>query len=199
MQTVKLTYSSLEQMQNRFLNILKLLKRRGVIDDTQSIFNSKKPTSIINTIIKFKGTKNVAINFVNNHVSSVSKNSSTEDFLGQDINMIKILCIPSISKKIFRQVKEYKNAEIFQLNDFDEDIINKDFVSEHRILNEEEKKIIATQYKLINLPKIQDCDMMARYYKANEGDVMEVIRNNVNSGISYAYRLVIPGNIELFF
>tara|TARA_B100000768_G_C11281447_1_gene378877 strand:+ start:1485 stop:2084 length:600 start_codon:yes stop_codon:yes gene_type:complete len=199
MQTVKLTYSSLEQMQNRFLNILKLLNRRGVIDDINSIFNSKKPNSIISTIIKFKGTQKVAINFINNNVNSVSKNSSIEDFLGQDINMIKILCVPNISKKIFRQIKEYPNAEIFELANFDEDLINKDCINEHRILNDEEKNLIASQYKLTNLPKIQDCEMMARYYKAKEGDVMEVIRNNVNSGISYAYRLVVPGNIELFF
>ena len=41
MQSVKLTLSSLEQMQNRFYNILKLLKRRGVIDNVDSIFKEK--------------------------------------------------------------------------------------------------------------------------------------------------------------
>lgn len=199
MQSVKLTLGSLEQMQNRFYNILKLLKRRGVIDNVDSIFKEKKPNSIINTVIKFKGESKVAISFINNNISSVSKNSSVDDFLGQDIKMIKILCVPSISKKIFKQVKEYPNAEIFELADFDEDIISKDFVNEHRILSEDEKKIIASQYKLTNLPKIQDCEMMARYYNAKEGDVMEVTRNNVNSGVSYAYRIVVPGSIELFF
>ena len=88
------------------MNILKLLKRRGVIDDTASDpLIPKKPTSIINTIIKFKGNKKVAINFVNNHISNVSKNSSVDDFLGQDINMIKILCVPSISKKFLNKLE----------------------------------------------------------------------------------------------
>jgi DNA-directed RNA polymerase subunit H (RpoH/RPB5) len=196
MSTVKLTFSSIEQMQNRFYNILKLLERRGVIDDIKVIYDDKKPMSIINTVIKFK---NIAINFVNNSITTISKNSSIDDFLGQDINMIKILCVPVISKKIYKQVQEYPKGEIFQLDDFDDDIINKDFISEHRIITDSEKKDIMTQYQLNNLPKIQDCEMMARYYNAKVGDVMEVTRYNVNSVISYAYRYVIPGNIDFFF
>lgn len=202
MQSVKLTYTSVEQNQIRFCNVLMMLKRRGYIKDITSIYKSHKPESMINTIFKFKSDISdlkIAINFITNNINSIPKNSSVDDFLGQNINMIKILCVPSISKKLFKQVAEYPNGEVFELSNFDEDIISKHFISEHTILSEEEKKVIVSQYKLTNLPKIHDCEMMSRYYKAKVGDIMKIERNNVNSGISHAYRLVISGNIELFF
>lgn len=202
MQSIKLTYTSVELNQIRFNNVLKMLQRRGVVKNIEDIYKKNKPESMINTIFKFKSDVSdlkIAINFITNSISSIPKNSSVDDFLGQDINMIKILCVPSISKKIFKQVREYPNGEIFELENFDEDIIMKDFIMEHFILSEEDKKVIVSQYKITNLPKIHDCEMMSRYYKAKAGDIMRVERNNVNSGVSNAYRLVVPGNIELFF
>ena len=202
MQSVRLTYSSVEMNQIRFMNILKLLQRRNVIKDVDKIYKANKPDSLMNTVFKFKSdisdTK-VAINLISNNISSIPKNSSIDDFLGQNINMIKILCVPTISKKVFKQVKEYPNSQVFELLNFDEDVPSKDFIQEHRILSEEDAEIIRQQYKETNLPKIQDCDFMARYYGAKPGQIMEVKRSNINCGVGIAYRLVVPGNIELFF
>ena len=203
MQSVRLSYSSLEQNQIRLLNILKLLKRRGVIKDVEKLYKENKPDSIINSIFKFNSDINkeqkIAISLINSPISSISKNSTIDDFLGHNVNSIKILCIPTISKKIFKQVKEYPNSQVFTLLNFMEDIPSKDFIQDHRIISEEEKKELEKQYKISELPKIQDCELMARYYGAKPGDVIEVKRSNINCGMGIAYRLVIPGSIELFF
>ena len=203
MQSVRLTYSSVEMLQIRFKNILKLFQRRGLIANIDKIYQANKPDSLMNTVFKFKSdidnNTKFAINLISNNITSIPKNSSIDDFLGQNINTIKILCVPSISKKIYKQVKEYPNSQVFELLDFDEDIPEKDFIQEHRVISLEEAEVIKSQYKLSNLPKIQDCDFMARYYNAKEGDIMEVKRTNINCGLGTAYRLVVPGNIELFF
>jgi len=202
MQSVRLTYSSVEMNQIRFMNILKLLKRRGVIKDVDKIYKANKPDSMMNTIFKFKSdisdTK-VAINLISNTISSIPKNSSIDDFLGQNIKTVKILCLPNITKKVYKQVKVYPNSQVFELLNFDEDVPSKDFIQEHRIISEEEAEIIKKQYKESNLPKIQDCDFMARYYDAQPGQIMEIKRSNINCGVGIAYRLVVPGTIELFF
>lgn len=202
MQSVRLTYSSVEMNQIRFMNILKLLKRRGVIKDVDKIYKANKPDSMMNTIFKFKSdisdTK-VAINLISNTISSIPKNSSIDDFLGQNIKTVKILCLPNITKKVYKQVKVYPNSQVFELLNFDEDVPSKDFIQEHRILSDEDADIIKKQYKESNLPKIQDCDFMARYYDARPGQIMEVKRSNINCGMGVAYRLVVPGTIELFF
>lgn len=203
MQSVRLTYTPLEQLNIRFKNILKMLKRRGVVDDDEKIFEKNKPESVVNNIFKFNSDKDknqlITINISSITVNSISKNSSLDDFLSQDINMIKILVLPHIPNKIINQIKSYKNSEVFELLDFDEDIISKDFVMEHRILTDEEKEIIKNKYRLSNLPKIQEYDKMVRYYNAKVGDVMEVKRTNINSIKSNAYRLVVLGNQEMFF
>ena len=202
MQSVRLTYSSVEMNQIRFMNILKLLKRRGVIKAVDKIYKDNKPDSMMNTIFKFKSdisdTK-VAINLISNTISSIPKNSSIDDFLGQNVKTVKILCLPNITKKVYKQVKVYPNSQVFELLNFDEDVPSKDFIQEHRILSDEEAEIIKKQYKETNLPKIQDCDFMARYYDAQPGQIMEVKRSNINCGVGMAYRLVVPGTIELFF
>lgn len=202
MQSVRLTYSSVEMNQIRFMNILKLLKRRGVIKAVDKIYKDNKPDSMMNTIFKFKSdisdTK-VAINLISNTISSIPKNSSIDDFLGQNVKTVKILCLPNITKKVYKQVKVYPNSQVFELLNFDEDVPSKDFIQEHRILSDEEAEIIKKQYKETNLPKIQDCDFMARYYDAQPGQIMEVKRSNINCGVGIAYRLVVPGTIELFF
>jgi len=158
---------------------------------------------MINTVFKFNSDINpdqkIAISIINSHITSIPKNSSIDDFLGHDVKAFKILCIPNISKKVFKQVKVYPNSQVFQLLNFDEDIPEKDFIQDHRIISEDEKIIISKKYKPSNLPKIQDCELMARYYNAKPGDILEIKRKNINCGEGIAYRLVIPGSIELFF
>ena len=106
MQSVRLTYSSVEMNQIRFMNILKLLQRRNVIKDVDKIYKANKPDSMMNTVFKFKSdisdTK-VAINLISNNISSIPKNSSIDDFLGQNINMIKILCFLQFQKKFINK------------------------------------------------------------------------------------------------
>ncbi len=203
MEQVKLTLSLLELTQIKFLNILKMLKRREVIDDVDSIYKSNIPKSFNTNVIKFKSDisdQKVNIYFVNSPISSISKNSSIEDFLNENIKIKKILIVPKITKKVFKQIiYNYSNAEVFSYQEMMEDIPTKQFIPNHRILKEEEKEILKKKYNLKDLPKIQSFDMMIRYLNAPINSVVVINRVNVNSGSSVAYRLVVEGNIDHYF
>lgn len=203
MQTVKVTYSLLELTQNKFLNILKMLKRRNLIKNYESIYQSNLPESFTTNIIKFKSDisdQKFNIYFVNSPLTSISKNSSVDDFLNQNINIMKILIVPKITKKVFKQIEQnYSNSEVFSSEEMLEDIPSKDFIPDHRKLNQEEVEILEKKYMLKNLPMIQSYDPMIRHLGAKVGDVIVINRVNVNSGSSVAYRLVVPGNIDHYF
>ena len=58
--------------------------------------------------------------------------------------------------------------------------------------------IAAISFGLNELGRIYSTDIMTRYYGAKHNDVFRIIRPNINSGTSVYYRLVIPGNLDIF-
>jgi DNA-directed RNA polymerase subunit H (RpoH/RPB5) len=65
-------------------------------------------------------------------------------------------------------------------------------------LIEGEREELLKSFALKELGRIHSTDMMARYYGAKINDVFRIERPNINSGISIYYRVVIPGNLEIF-
>jgi DNA-directed RNA polymerase subunit H (RpoH/RPB5) len=80
-----------------------------------------------------------------------------------------------------------------------EDIVSKNFIPKHTLLDKKEKEKLLEIYKSNNLPKIFKLDMMSRYYNASEGDIFRIERNSILSGKSIYYRIVIPGDVNKFF
>jgi DNA-directed RNA polymerase subunit H (RpoH/RPB5) len=137
-------------------------------------------------------TKNIALMFYRRNYMK-TKNFSDK------IDHHKFLIVKSFSKKTYSQVvKDYKNAEIFTIYEFLEDIPAKEFIPEHILLNDSDKKELLETFGLNELGRINSTDIMARYYGAKLNDVFRIIRPNINSGTSIYYRLVIPGSTEVF-
>jgi len=203
MNKIKLIKNALEINQLIFLNILNMLKTRGKINDIDNIYKKHIPKSINNKIIDFKSdisNDKFSISIISSPLSSISKSSSIDEYLSQNILIRKILVLPKITKKVFNQIEShYPNSEVFTLLEMIENITLKDFIPKHKILNKEEKEIILKKYKSKNLPKIQTSDVMIRYLDGKENDIVEITRNNINSGISIVYRLIIKGNIDYYF
>jgi DNA-directed RNA polymerase subunit H (RpoH/RPB5) len=143
--------------------------------------------------------KKYSINIFIQDLKNISVGSPSDDYLNKNIDHHKFLIVKSFSKKIFTQVtKEYKNAEIFTIYEFLEDIAAKEFNPEFQLLNEIDKKELLDSFGLNELGRIYSTDMMARYYGAKLHDVFRIIRPNINSGTCIYYRLVIPGSLEIF-
>ena len=183
-------------------NILKMFKRRKLIEDVEETFNSIENDISPNKSIKVKllNNQNSMIYIINDKVTSITQNSPIDDFLSKDVNILKFVIIKEPSKKTFKQVIEnYPNSEIFFQNEFMEDIPSKDIIPEHRLLNSDEKDELTQVIDSKNLKKIFTTDMMSRYFNAKVNDIFRINRMNTASGNGIDYRVVIPGKIDMLF
>jgi len=196
------TYTEKESNLIILENFLKMLKRRDIISDVNSTFDSVNESIISNKSIKIKTDKNshVMIYIVHGKVTSITQNSPIDEFLSNDTNLRKFVIIKEPSKKTFKQISEnYPNSEPFFLHEFLEDIPAKDIIPNHTPLSIEEKEELLTVLKSKNLKKIFTTDMMSRYYNVKAGDIFRIERLNPTSGMGVDYRVVVQGKIDLLF
>jgi DNA-directed RNA polymerase subunit H (RpoH/RPB5) len=164
-------------------------------------FNEKVVENLINDkIYNFDiDGKKYSINIINQDIKNISNGSPIDDYLNKHIDNHKFLIVKTFSKKTYSQIiKDYKNVEIFNIYELLEDIPAKEFIPEHILLNNDEKKELLETFGLNELGRIYSTDIMARYYGAKNNDVFRIIRPNINSGTSIYYRLVIPGSMDVF-
>jgi DNA-directed RNA polymerase subunit H (RpoH/RPB5) len=179
-------------------NIGKLFKRRNYTD-------TSLPDKVVENILADKSYnfdlngKKISINIMNIEVKNISNGSPVDEYLNKNIDYHKFLIVRSFSKKTYTQIQnDYKNAEIFNIYEMLEDIPAKEFIPEHNILNDEDKKELLESFGLNELGRIHSTDIMARYYGAKVNDVFRIIRPNLSSGTSIYYRLVINGSMDIF-
>jgi DNA-directed RNA polymerase subunit H (RpoH/RPB5) len=163
------------------------------------------PEKVVETLISDKMCsfeiegKKYNINIMNQDIKNISNGSPIDDYLNKHIDQNKFLIVKSFSKKTFTQVnKDYKSAELFNIYELLEDIPAKEFIPEHILLNNEDKKELLASFGLNELGRIYSTDIMARYFGAKLNDVFRIIRPNINSGTSIYYRYVIPGSMDVF-
>ena len=190
------SYNSKELLNILIDNIEKMLQRRNIIKK----FNEKQLEELkTNKIIYIDEPNKISINIINNIVTNIASGSNIDDYCSKKLDYIKFIFVKSFNKKVLKQIKNYKNVEIFFIHEFYEDIPNKDIIPEHILLSEEEKNDLLKYYKITELSKIYNTDMMSRYYGAKVDDIFKIKRYNINSGISTVYRVVIKGSTDLLF
>jgi DNA-directed RNA polymerase subunit H (RpoH/RPB5) len=174
-------------------NILKLFNRRDYFDTD----NSDKIDSIVKEInennrANIKSKDMVIIIYYNDsELKNISSGSDVDDLLSKNLEHKKFIIVKEMSKKVYKQVQEYKNGEIFQIHELLEDIPSKSFIPEHQLLTNDEKTELGKYYEYENLPKIFNTEMMSRYYGAKVGDIFKITRMQLNSGLSTYYRIVV--------
>jgi DNA-directed RNA polymerase subunit H (RpoH/RPB5) len=190
-------YNNKELLDILILNVEKMLQRRKLIKKfTDSQYNDLKTDKMIYIDEPHK----VSINIINNIITNISSGSNVDDYCSKKIDYNKFIFVKSFNKKVFKQINtNYKNVEIFFVDEFYEDISTKDIIPEHILLNDEEKKELLESFKITELSKIHTTDMMSRYYGAKINDIFKIKRYNINSGISTAYRVVIKGSVDNLF
>lgn len=175
-------------------NLFLMFKRRNIITD----MNIEKVIKDIKSSKIAYIEKTIGIFYENENLKNISSGSEVDDFLSKNVDMKKFVIVKEFPKKVYKQVKNYKNSEIFFIFEFLEDIPSKVFIPEHQLMTKEEIDKLKNNYDLENLPKIYNTDKMARYYGAKVGDVFRIIRYNLNSGTSVYYRVVVNDS-SIFF
>ena len=196
--------SNVELNMKEIINII--AKNIGLMFYRRNYMKLKElPEKVVETLISDKicsfeiESKKYNINIMNQDIKNISNGSPIDDYLNKNIDQHKFIIVKSFSKKTFTQVvKDYKNAELFNIYELLEDIPAKEFIPEHILLNNEDKKELLTSFGLNELGRLYSTDIMARYFGAKLNDVFRIIRPNINSGTSIYYRYVIPGSMDVF-
>ena len=98
-----------------------------------------------------------------------------------------------------KQIIEFKNTEIFTLDELLIVIIDHNIVPQHILLSEDEKNKYFTVFNHHprDMKKMLVNDPVARFYGAKVGDLFKIIRSSITSGKEIDYRIVIPGEIKI--
>lgn len=185
-----------EILQTSIENLIKLFQRRKYLENGQDKIDKIISSINENDIAMLQTpTHKISIYFKQIDVSNISAGSSLDEFMSKDLDTLKFIIINSFSKKVYKQIQEYKNSEVFRVYEMLEDIPSKSFIPEHTLLTTEDEADITSVYKKEQMAQIKNTDMMCRYYGGKVGNVFRINRYNVNSGYSSYYRVVVndPG------
>jgi DNA-directed RNA polymerase subunit H (RpoH/RPB5) len=200
--SVNVEYSTKEIFTIVLTNTLLMLGRRKLLKSSKKILEDLNDTFIEKGIIEFKDDNNnkISINLTPGKLTSIVQGSQLDEYLKSNLDIHKIIIIKDPSKKVIKQViTDYINAEIFIEHELMEDIPSKFFIPEHQLLTEEEKKNILETFKETELAKINDTDIMSRYFGAKVGDIFRMIRPSITAGYNIFYRRVVSGNFNQIF
>jgi DNA-directed RNA polymerase subunit H (RpoH/RPB5) len=182
-------------------NVLKMLEKRNLINSSINEFNNlpkEFDKSIYQIILENKTTCDIYI--INAKISSIPNGSQLDEYLSNNIDIHKIVIIREFTKKVIKDViNDYKNVELFFMYEMMEDISNKIFISDHRIINNDEKNELLSKFNENELAKILITDKMARYCGAKIGDIFKITRPSFTAGRNILYRKVINGSWDILF
>lgn len=200
--SVSVEYSTKEVSSIVLTNILKMCMRRNLINEIETIFEKNNDDFVSKGMIDFKDNKNkkISVHLYTGKIASIVQGSPLDDYLKNNTDVHKIVIMKDPSKKTAKQISsEYPNSEIFFEYEMMEDIPSKLFIPEHILLTNDEKKEFLEIFKETELAKINDTDMMSRYYAAQIGDIFKIVRPSLTAGKNVFYRKVVPGNINQLF
>lgn len=136
-------------------------------------------------------------------ITAVNKSFGLSDFLSASEGDNRIVISTDIGPKPFKQLREYKNTEVFLQSYFMIDLVAHDIVPKHELFSQSTKgdalKIeeVLESYNVAknSLHKIIHIDPVSLYYNAKPGDIFRITRPNEASGYDIDYRLVIKGEL----
>lgn len=184
-------------------NILKMLNRRGLVDDVEKLFNTIIGDINFKAILEFNLNNNIkcSIYSINVKLNSIAQGTPFDDYLSNNPDVHKIVILKDPAKKVLKQIlSEYKNAEFFFEHEMLEDIPSKVFIPHHSILNKFEKEELLSKFSHESeLSVIFNTDTMSRYFNAKVGDIFKIVRPNMSSGTGIFYRRVAHGSLDLLY
>jgi DNA-directed RNA polymerase subunit H (RpoH/RPB5) len=189
-------YNALTTLTNMFIS------RRWVSDDFKTHFNTLKANGTANseiidtTNITFEGKK-IAIKFYNSKLNTLKNDRDIDEFLAKYPDYHKIFIVDDISPKAKKQIGDTRGVEVFKIMEIIRDISKHHLVPKHILLTKDDADKVMEEYKIKkkDMGRIYVDDPMARYLYAEKDNIIQIIRQTLNSGYSTYYRLVVPGSI----
>lgn len=202
MTSISVIYNNKENNEIILMNILKMLKRRKLINENNidDIFGKLSITADKHIYEISLNNEKYGVYFVTSKLSSITQGSPLADYLDSDINIHKIIVAKDVAKKVVKQiVSEFKNAEYFFEYELLIDIGEIRYIPEHQILSPEEKTELLSKISDKNLAHIFVTDRMSREYAAKPGDIFKIIRPSLTAGKNIFFRKVINGSWDILF
>jgi len=155
-----------------------------------------------NTTIIFALTKNLRVNIIEQLKKSKSNIDTFVNSYNGKYNIIlifnnDILTTPTITQlNLIDKILQKKKGmlQFFQINELLFNPTKHQLVPPHRKLKPEEAIEIMTKYLIkskLQMPLILKTDVIAKWLGLKQGEIVEIIRYNENSGKSYYYRCCI--------
>jgi len=165
----------------------------------KEIFDKIKPLINDDQMLFTIDDKNFGIKFVSNFLTTIKKEVSIENFLEKNSDVHKFVIINRLSDRAVKQILEYKNTEVFTMDELLIIVIDHYLVPQHILLSPEEKENYLTTFnhQIRDMKKILLNDPIAKFYGAKVGDMFKIIRPSITAGKDIDYRIVIPGEIKL--
>jgi len=156
-------------------------------DNTTIIFaiTKKLRTDIIEQLKKSKTNIDSFVNAYNGKYNIIL-------IFGNDILTTPTIAQLNMIDKILQKKKGM--LQYFQLNELQFNPTKHQLVPPHRKLTPEETTIIMNKYLIKNklqMPLILKTDVIAKWLGLKQGEIVEIVRYNENSGKSYYYRCCI--------
>lgn len=165
----------------------------------KEIFDKIKPLINDDQLVFTIDDKKFGIKFVSNFLTTIKKEASIENFLEKNADVHKFVIINRLSDRAVKQILEYKNTEVFTMDELLIVVIDHYLVPQHILLSPEEKENYLTifNHQIRDMKKILLNDPIAKFYGAKVGDMFKIIRPSITAGKDIDYRIVIPGEIKL--
>ena len=156
-------------------------------DDTTIIFalTKKMRQDIIEQLKKSKSNIDSFVNAYNGKYNIIL-------IFGNDILTTPTITQLNLIDKVLQKKKGM--LQFFQLNELQFNPTQHQLVPPHRKLSNEEATEIMNKYLIkskLQMPIILKTDVIAKWHGLKQGDIVEIIRYNENSGKSYYYRCCI--------
>ena len=181
--------------------IARMIYERTLTKQLNEIHNKIKSSIIENSdeILFTIEDKKYGIKFISAFLTTIKKEASIENFLDKNIDVHKFIIINKLSDRAVKQILEYKNTEVFTMDELLVVVIDHNYVPQHLLLSEDDKNEYLNTFKhhLRDMKKILVRDPVARFYGAKVGDMFKIIRPCMTSGMDIDYRVVIPGEIKV--
>ena len=191
-------------------NLAKMLTNRNNVLKPENLEkNTKKLLDQMNENLSFsiksdydETVYNIKIHY--QKLTTIKKVAPIEDFVLKNKKSKKILILSSINNKVYNQIMQYKNIEVFFDYEFMINLIDLNLIPQHHLLTEEEKEIYIQAYQhtqknnFKGMSKMFASDPVSRYYNMKAGDIVKIMRPSVTSGYSIFYRRIVPGSTPLF-
>jgi len=156
-------------------------------DDTTIIFalTKKMRQDIIEQLKKSKSNIDSFVNAYNGKYNIIL-------IFGNDILTTPTITQLNLIDKVLQKKKGM--LQFFQLNELQFNPTQHQLVPPHRKLSNEDATEIMNKYLIkskLQMPIILKTDVIAKWHGLKQGDIVEIIRYNENSGKSYYYRCCI--------